>query len=81
MSGREVEITRLMIDAQGGWWAGSALLSWGAIAREGMCRIVLNNGRTAEVIVDELSGDGTGRESAVYRGYGPPPKWPEFTRG
>lgn len=79
--GRDVEITRLAIDKHGGWWAGMAMLAWGSIASPGLHRIVLNDGRTADVIVDSLSADGTGRESAVYRGYGPPPKWPEFARG
>lgn len=81
LDGREVEITRLAIDKQGGWWAGMALLAWGSIASAGLHRIVLNDGRAADVIVDSFSGDGTGRESVVYVGYGPPPDWPEFARG
>lgn len=72
---REAEITWLRCDADGEWWAGIASLSWGSILHPGLCRLVINDGSTAEVIVDELRGDGAGGEFAMFRGYGPMPDW------
>lgn len=72
---REAEITRLRLHTDGEWWGGIALLSWGAILHPGLCRLVVGDGSTADVIVDELRGDGTGGESAMFRGYGPVPDW------
>lgn len=72
---REAEITRLKFDIDGEWWAGIALLSWGSILHPGLCRLVIGDGSTAEVIVDELRGDGKGGEFAMFRGYGPVPDW------
>jgi len=73
--GSEVEITRLRIDTDGIWWAGSALLFWGSILFPGLCRLVMNDGRAADVIVDEIRGERTGGERAIFRGYGPAPDW------
>ena len=73
--GREVEITRLSIDTDGLWWAGLASLFWGSILSPGLCRLMMNDGRTADVIVDEIRSDGTGGEHAIFRGYGPAPDW------
>lgn len=72
---REAEITWLRIDSDGEWWAGRALLSWGSIFYPGLCRLVTNDGHTADIVVDELRGDGTGGEFAMFRGYGPVPDW------
>jgi hypothetical protein len=74
-NGREIEITNLRIDTDGEWWAGRALLSWGSILHRGLCRLVMNDGRAADVIVDDLQGDGTGGEFAAFRGRGPAPEW------
>ena len=74
-NGREVEITKLSLEVDGSWWGGATLLSWGSILRPGLCRLVLNDGRTADLFVDELRGDGTGGEWAFFRGYGPAPDW------
>ncbi len=73
--GREVEITKACIDADSEWWGGTVFLSWGSILHPGLCRMILNDGRTADIFVEELRGDGTGREIAFFRGYGPAPDW------
>jgi hypothetical protein len=78
--GSEVEITRLRIDTDGIWRAGSALLFWGSILFPGLIRLTMNNGRTAEIIVDEIRSDGTGGEHAIFRGYGPAPDWATRSR-
>ena len=52
-----------------------AILSWGSILQPGLCRLVMNDGNTADVIVAELRGDGMGSEFAVLIGYGPAPVW------
>lgn len=72
---REAEITRLRLDSDGQWWAGIAILSWGSILQPGLSRLVMNDGNIADVVVDELRGDGTGGEFAMFRGYGPVPDW------
>ncbi len=73
--GREVEITHLRIDTDGAWWAGNASLSWGSILHPGLCRLIMKDGRVADVIIDSLHGDGTGGEFAFFRGRGPVPEW------
>lgn len=73
--GSEVEITRLSIDTDGNWWAGLSSLFRGSILFPGLCRLIMNDGRTADVIVDEIRGDGRGGEHAFFRGYGPAPDW------
>lgn len=72
---REIEITRLNLETDGAWWGGTALLSWGSILHPGLCRLVTNDGNTADVVVAELSGDGMGSEFAMLVDYGPPPDW------
>lgn len=72
---REAEITRIRFDTDGEWWTGMAVLSWGSIFQLGLCRLIMNDGTMADLILDELRGDGTGGEFALLRGYGPPPNW------
>ena len=77
--GSPIDITRVRIDetpgsaASAAWWGGFLALSWGAIVRPGVYRLVLNDGRSGYVVIDEIRSVGDGSECALFHGDGPPP--------
>ncbi|HUY92190.1 MAG TPA: hypothetical protein VMV10_25850 [Pirellulales bacterium] len=77
--GNPIDITQIRIDqtpageTAPAWWGGGFHLTWGAIVRPGVYRLVLNDGKSGFVVVDELKSVGDGSEFALFRGDGPPP--------
>lgn len=77
--GIPIDITRIQLDetpateTAPAWWGGAFHLSWGAIVRPGVYRLVLNDGRSGYVVVDDIKSVGDGSEFALFHGDGPPP--------
>ena len=79
LRGVPTDITQIRIDetpateSASAWWGGFFQLSWGAIVHPGTFRLVLNDGRSGYVMIDEIKSQGDGGEYALFHGDGPPP--------
>lgn len=77
--GVPIDITHVRIDQSpegetaAAWWGGVLLLSWGAIVRPGIYHLVLNDGRSGYIVIDDIKSVGDGSEFALFHGNGPPP--------
>ncbi|HVX11968.1 MAG TPA: hypothetical protein VHC22_12360 [Pirellulales bacterium] len=74
--GVRIGIKDFSINTQGDWWGGSVSLVRGEEIEPGTFRLVLNDGRSAEVSIDEVrfnSGLLFRRMRAAFHGIGAPP--------
>jgi hypothetical protein len=77
--GVATDITGIRFDENAGsdscpsWWGGGLMLSWGAIVRPGTFRLILKDGRSGYIVIDDIKSIGDGSEFALFHGDGPPP--------
>jgi hypothetical protein len=77
-TGRRIPIKSLSFTANDGWWGGRAWLLRGETIEPGAYRLAMNDGRTADLSIDEVGHYGTtigllGFAAAAFHGLGPAP--------
>ena len=72
-TGLRIPIKNLSITTDSLWWGGRVWLLRGETIEPGTFRLTMNDGRTADLSIDEIHVNYLGFTRAAFHGFGPAP--------